>query len=337
MRRVLPGALIGLIGALFAYQVVQADPTTGLGVRLVNGTPAGTPPAGVPLTVYQIDGTQQQIVARGQADSQGGFDWPDLRGPISARYVVSTTYQGAAYRTDPATLPAPAVTLRVYDATADDTTIRIANAGMVIVAVDAATQQIQVLETLTLHNSGPRTFVPSTTGSRGPMGLLRFGLPDGAGNLTPDGQLAAQTIIQVNTGFATDLPLPPGDTTVAYRYDLAYGALESGGYAALSKTLAYPVDRVRVLVPQAAFTVSSPQLAAADPAAVGSRTYRLFQGANLPAHSEVTLELRDLPLNQPLLRTGNAGLQALVGLLLVVAVGLPVGYRRWYQRQVAGA
>jgi len=325
--RVVCAVLLLLLLPVGARSTAYAAPG-GLGVRLINGTPGAAGTVDLPLTVYQVDGTTLQPVAAGRSDTQSAFEWAALSGPVDARYVISTTYQGVAYRTDPATLPAPAVTLRVYEATDDDTAIRIATAGQVIVSVDADRQQITVLETITLRNSGPRTFRPSTAGPRGPMGLLRFGLPGGAGNLTPDSRLAGQSVIQVNTGFATDLPLPPGDTTVGYRYDVAYGALEEGGYAALTKTLPYTVDQVRVLAPPAAYTLRSPQLGAATTTTVGSRTYRLLQGTDLPPHSEVTVELRNLPLNQPLLRPSNPWLQGIVGLLLLGAVSLPLGYRR---------
>ncbi|MGI8586310.1 MAG: hypothetical protein ACR2M0_01295 [Chloroflexia bacterium] len=337
MSRRIAGVLGLLLGLFLAGGLgsVAAAQTAGIAVQIVNGTPGGGAVAGLPLTVYEIDGKQQQVVAQNKADTHGAFAWPSLSGAVSARYVVSTTYQGVAYRTDQLALPASSASLRVYETTQDDKPIRIANAGVVVLGADAATQRISVLETVMLRNSGTRTFLPGTTGPRGPMGLLRFGLPDGAGNLAPDSRLSGATIIQVNTGFATDLPLPPGDTEVAYSYDLAYGAVEESGYTALNRTMPYAVDLFRVLVPQGPYTASSPQLTDAGTATVGSHTYRLFQTKNLPPQSEVTMELRDLPLIEPVLRSSNPWLQLLLGILLICAVGFPLGYRSWYLRRAA--
>ena len=58
------------------------------------------------------------------------------------------------------------------------------------------------------------TFTPSMGGAQGPMGLLRFGLPRNAFDLTMDERLSAFDVIQVDRGFASLLPLPPGSTDV---------------------------------------------------------------------------------------------------------------------------
>lgn len=307
------------------------ESTGGLKVEVRNGTPGGGSVPGLPLTVYEIEGEESRAIVRGETDDQGRASWPDFTGKVSARYAVSTTFQGVAYTTEPAALPDPAggaVVLPVFDASSDDTGVRVATMGMVIIGVDAPTQQIQILETLTLRNDGVRTFLPGTGGPRGPMGLLRFGLPEGAGNLTPDGRLAGHTIIQVETGFATDLPVPPGDTDVTYTYEVAYGALAEGGYALLTKNLPYPTELLRLLSVPGDFTIQSAQLADRGLATVGSRQYRQHEGRDLPARSEISVELRNLPLMLPALRPGNPWLQVIVGMLLLLAVTFPIFYAR---------
>ena len=82
--------------------------------------------------------------------------------------------------------------------------------AVTILEVDDAARTVAVLERYQLVNGGDAPFVPSTTGSQGPMGLLRFGLPRGAFDLTLDLQLAAHDIIQVDRGFASLMPISPG-------------------------------------------------------------------------------------------------------------------------------
>lgn len=324
-------ALLALTSGSLRPAYAQPAPGQNLSVQLINGTPQGAGVAGVALTVFKEEGTQIDAVGNGQTDERGAFTWANLIGAVDARYVISATYQGVLYKTEPAALPA-AVTLRVYDAAGDDSAVRIANAGFVIVKVDAPTQVISLLETVTLRNTGSRAFLPSAGGPRGPMGLLRFGLPEGSGNFTPDAQLAASDIIQVDKGFATDLPLPPGDTAVSFTYDLAYGALPESGYATLTSVLPYPADLVKVLSIPGDFSVESAQLTANGTATIGARVYRQYQAVNLPARAELTIELRNLPLVQPPLRPGNPWLQLVVGVFLLAAIVLPLVYKRRYAR-----
>ncbi len=310
----------------------SAQAGSELQVQVTNGTPGGGPVAGLPLTIYSTAGGQQLVAGAGRTDALGAFSWTGAVGQVGASYVVSTTYAGVAYNSGTVTLPAPPVVLRVYETTSDDTTIRIVSAGLVIARVDAPTQRIQALESATFANSSNRTFLPTATGARGPMGLLRFGLPDGAGNLTTMGQLSASNVIQVDTGFSSDMPLPPGNTDVSYGYEIAYGALSDGGFAQLNKDLPYGVDSFRLLATTGDFSVESPQLASDGSVVVGGRTYRQYSAKSLPAHTQVSVDLSNLPLIQPALRPGNPWLQFSIVILLLAAVALPLIYRRRYMQ-----
>lgn len=331
-----PVLLLGAPACAVQAQVpVQVQGSASLRVRVVNGTPGGGNVTNLPLAVYSVEVDKEQLVSQGRTSGNGTFTWPALTAAVGTSYVVSTTYAGVAYQSEPITVSTTEVTLPVYETTGADSALRISSAGMVVLNVDAATQVLKVLETLTLSNAGTRTFLPSTTGPSGPMGLLRFGLPDGAGNLAPYGRLGGSNIIQVNTGFASDLPVPPGTTDVSFTYELAYGALTEGGYALLSKNISYPTDLLRVLVPRGDFTAQSPQLADKGAVTVGTRAYRRFEGKDLQARTAVSLELRNLPLDQPALRSRNPWLQLAMGGLVLAAAALPLLYKRRQARQGA--
>ncbi len=329
IRRV---ALLPLLVLLAAMTSLSASAQAGsdLKVQVTNGTPGGGPIAGLPITIYSTAGGQQLVAGAGRTDTQGAFSWTGAVGQVGASYVVSTTYAGVAYNSGTVTLPAPPVVLRVYETTSDDTNIRVVSAGLVIANVDAPTQRIQALESATFANSGNRTYLPTAAGARGPMGLLRFGLPDGAGNLTTMGQLSASNVIQVDTGFSSDMPLPPGNTDVSYAYEIAYGALSDGGFAQLNKALPYGADNFRLLAATGDFNIESPQLASDGSVVVGSRTYRQYSAKSLPANTQLSVDLINLPLIQPALRPGNPWLQVSIGILLLAAAALPFIYRRRY-------
>ena len=57
-----------------------------------------------------------------------------------------------------------------------------------------------MVEVVTLANPSDRTYLPSLNEPAGPMGLLRFSLPEGAGALAPGPGLETGEIIQVDTG-----------------------------------------------------------------------------------------------------------------------------------------
>lgn len=312
---------------------VNAQTAGELHVQITNGTPGGGAVQGLPLTIYRQTDANQETAGGGQTDARGAYTWTNLTGDVSALYVVSTTYKGVAYKTQPVNLPAPDVSLRVYEVGGDDARLRIANAGIVILQVDAEMQRIRFLETVTLHNGGDRTFVPSTDGPRGAMGLLRFSLPEGAGNLTVGEGLVDSEVIQIDRGFATNLPVSPGDTSVSFVYEMAYGALQDSGYAQITKDVPYPADSVQLLAVQGDFNVESQQLSNRGLANIGGRVYRKFEASNLSAHSEISVELRNLPLILPALRPGNAWLQVVIGGLALLALALPMLYRRFYLRQ----
>ena len=335
--RALAPAAVRVPAAPAASPALAQSAGAGISVRVVNGTPGGGSVSGLPVAVYQLDSSGSKEVATGETGADGTFSTPELSGDAGATYVVSTTYEGVAYRAEPVgPLPAPDVVLRVYEPGGDEGSVKFTTTGIVILEVDPQLQRLRFLETATLHNSGERTFVPSTEGPRGPMGLLRFGLPDGAGNLAVGEGLADYAVIQVDTGFATDMPVSPGDTNVSFTYEMAYGALSDGtGYAQVNKTFPYPVDLLRVLAVSGDFTVESAQLTEASSATIGERTYRQYEARDLPARTELAVELRHLPLVLPALRTGNGWLQAVVGVLLLAAVALPFIYRRVHGRSYA--
>jgi hypothetical protein len=335
-----PALLIGAFVWLDALPALSALPAQAAGtlqVQVTNGTPGGGAVSGLPLTLFSVDKEQSKVVATGQTDPQGAFTWYDLAPAAGASYVVSTTFQGVAYQSAPVPPPTSTLILRVFDAWPDDTAIRISKSALVILGVDPSTQIVQVLETVTLRNSGNHTFLPRTDGPRGPMGLLRFGLPAGAGNLTPDERLAASSIIQVDVGFATDLPIPPGDTDVSYSYQLPYGSLPDGGYASLNKNLAYPTDVLSVLAIEGGFTIESPELTDRGLTTLGSHRYRRFEGGSLPAQSELSLQLHKLPLILPVLRSDNPWLRGMMAIFLLLAVALPVVYAYRYKARAPSA
>jgi hypothetical protein len=182
--------------------------------------------------------------------------------------------------------------------------------AVTILEVDDDARTVAVLERYQLVNGGDGPFVPSTTGSQGPMGLLRFGLPRGAFDLTLDPQLAAHEIIQVDRGFASLMPIPPGQTDVTYSYRLPYARDTLDLVAAA----VYPTAALWVLAP-ADFAVSGPNLQPDRVVDIGRQRYQLLVASDLAAGQRVTVSVAGLPytprpwlLDETVQRMAAAGL-----------------------------
>jgi len=209
-------------------------------------------------------------------------------------------------------------------APADAPPLRVGRHAVTILQVDGDSHIVEVLERYELLNPSDAPFVPSPTGSQGPMGLLRFGLPPGAFDLTLDPHLAAADVIQIDRGFASFMTVPPGQTDVTFTYRLPYArdALD------LPTVAVYPTATLWALVP-ADLAVSGGGMEARDVVDIGRQRYQVLVAQDLAAGQRLTLSLSGLPftprpwlLDETVQRVAAAAL-ALVGVLAAWA------YARW--------
>jgi hypothetical protein len=168
--------------------------------------------------------------------------------------------------------------------------VSIGRRAITILEADPGSRTLAIFERVELQNENDTPFVPSMDGSQGPMGLLRFSLPRNAFDLTLDDRLSAHDIIQVDRGFASLLPLPPGSTDVNFGYRVPY----AGGEYELSVNAAYPTASLWVLVP-GDFPTSSTDLRLDRTADIGRQRYQVLIADNLAAGQRLSLSLAGLP------------------------------------------
>lgn len=265
--------------------------------QLVNGTPEGESVGGsqVALGIFRNNAFVEE--RNGVADSAGRFRFEGLETSEEYTYRVGALYKGVPYRTEEAIrltpeAPIATVELAVYETTPDDPGLRVARAILMLEGFDRASQTISVLELLALENPGQRTYVPSAGGPQGPMGLLRFALPPGAGALEPGLGLEDAEVIQVDRGFATTRPIPPGVTEIGFSYQVPYAGQ---GYR-FERTVPYETGLLWLLVPDTGVTVVEESAwAPAAPVALGARTYRVLARENLAKGSRLDFSLQGLP------------------------------------------
>ena len=288
----LAAAALWWSGVPAAYAQTPEDTLVVEG-QIVNGTAGGETPSGLSVMLHQ------RSVARSDnlevtADSEGRFRFEGVVFDPDMFYGVSVKYQGAVYGTelDLSGGSPPPVSLTVYEAVDDETSLAVSSASVLMAQVDKASQTLWALEIVRLNNGTDRTYVPGPE----PMKLLRFGLPPGAEGLQVDTNLIGAEVLQVDRGFALTASVPPGEHEVMYAYQFPYAGTE----AVFSRTLHYGAGSVRVLAPYEVAQVSSQQLEGPETVIVGGRSYQELQGSDMPRGSHISLDLVGLP--QPTFR-----------------------------------
>ncbi|HEY7065647.1 MAG TPA: hypothetical protein VII06_29500 [Chloroflexota bacterium] len=168
--------------------------------------------------------------------------------------------------------------------------LAIGRRAITVLEADAASRTVTIFERIELRNDGDAPFEPSMSGSQGPMGLLRFALPRNAFDLTLDDRLSAYDVIQVDRGFASLLPLPPGTTNVQFSYRVPY----AGADYELATNAVYPTESLLLLLPDD-FTTTSADLRLDRTADIGQQKFKVMTADDLAAGQRVSVTLGALP------------------------------------------
>ncbi|HZU05460.1 MAG TPA: hypothetical protein VFB73_05765 [Chloroflexota bacterium] len=214
--------------------------------------------------------------------------------------------------------------------------LKIGQRLVTLLAADGDTRTLAVLERIELLNESDTTFVSSATGplrpgeggrAGPPQGLLRFALPRDAFDLTVDQRLGAYDVIQVDRGFGSLLPVPPGTTDVTFGYRVPY---PSNTYE-WSTTVVYPTAALRVLVP-AEWSVASAVLRPVETVEIGRRRYQVLLAEQLAAGTRVSVTLEGLPFTPRPWLLEETVQRALALALAVIGVLGAWTYAWWWGR-----
>jgi hypothetical protein len=181
----------------------------------------------------------------------------------------------------------------IVPAADDASAIVVERHAIAVLRPDPVDRSFEVLELIVLRNDGDRAWLPRSDGPAGPMGLLRFSLPDGAADLRAGGRLSGQDIFFADRGFATEMPVAPGRQEVTFAYRIRYGA---DAYV-LTKTLPYPTGLLQVQLPAelAGSAVGLVEMVPGDVAAGEGRGYRQLEARDVAPRATIALHLRNLP------------------------------------------
>ena len=294
------------------------SPTGAISGVLVNGTHHDAPVGGATVTLQAATAQgQPKDVTSASSDAHGHFSFSGLDVTGATSYDVYAVYQNGTFTSDSVSFsngPAQQVTLRVYDTSLSDAALHVSLATILFSPPNKQEGFIPVGEFITFDNSATTAYVAAQGPANGmPMGLLRFGLPAGATNLTLGAGFAAnQQITQVSTGFAASATVPPGQSQFAFAFDIPY---TSTSYA-FSYKAEYATDQIAVLLPMGV-AVGAGDFTTQPPVTANGTHYQLFSRGAVQRDQASALGLSQLPTpgERPYL-----AFRALVGLGIVLAL-----------------
>src|SRR5207302_1668036 len=218
-----------LLVVCFSLPAHAAGNTGHIYGQLLDGSNKNAPVAGTHVTLQMAQGDNARDVSSATTDAHGSFSFADLATGKSISYAVYSRYQGAQYTSAIISLdtkPAQQLNLTVYQATKSTANIAIVRATILLRQPDAQKGIIPVSELFIFRNLDSRTYVGSLDASKGKPNALRFSLPHTASKVSLGKGFEGYNAIQVDTGFASDAAVPPGDSQFAFTFDMPYSASE---------------------------------------------------------------------------------------------------------------
>jgi hypothetical protein len=318
------GALLA-IAAILAVLVfagpalAQPGDTFAISGHVVNGTAGAGIPTNVQIQAYGYTAGRVDGPWTASIDENGAYRVEDVARVDGAIYVLGIDYSGASYAErleQPGTTPLVTKDLTVYESSQVDPGIQFEQAAILVSNVDGGQGVMSVLEIHRLDNPTDRTFAPSAAGPGGPAGLLVFPLPAEAYDLRAEVGLDPARLVQIDRGFASLAPVPPGRTEIGFSYKFPY----TDTSFQLNRTVRYPISRFNVLVPQDGPAVESDRLAPSDVASFGGKSYRTLTGGPLAVGQPLQISFSGLPLPGGPLGRVPAGAAAIAGVVIGLVV-----------------
>ena len=227
------------------------------------------------------------------SDADGRFRFEGLEVSPDLSYVVSTSYLGVDYSTEPIDLnqPPPPIHLLVYETIDQDGDISILRASMAVPRVDSSTGLIQVLEVVTFVNQGDRTYVGQLLTDPEGGGVLRLHLSPGSLDLVLGTGFGVNGPLPASDGMLGRTPVPPGEFLVVYAYKVPF----TDEARTIEKLYAYPVSRATFLIDTAGPSPSSQQLTSVETVNVNGVPNFQLSGGDFQPGEPVSVTLTGLP------------------------------------------
>jgi mono/diheme cytochrome c family protein len=286
--------------------------------KIVNGTPGGSVPPGLPVTLHGFDADTEVVTEKTTSDASGAFRFDGLQVVSGRIFGVTAEYNGVSYYSQGAHVTDPATPLdlpvTIYDTTTQADTIGVDRIHLLF---DFSAQGVvQVVELWVLSNHGDRTIV-SPAGA----GTFKVALPPGAANLGfQEGALGGR-YLSTQDGFADTQPIPPGSASAQLIFSFTLPYARSLDF---SQSTGYAVDAVVVLVPEGGPAVRAAGLQDLGTNQASGESLHSYALGALTSGQKVSLQISGSSVGSAPPVTSEVGIAIGAGVLgaVLVLVGL---------------
>ncbi len=242
------------------------------------------PAAGLMVVAHAVSQTKQGPIDSMRADAAGRFHFRVARPDSSAVYVVSASWDGIGYFSNPIEgqdrTGSDTIALLLFDTASAGEPLSIGTRHVVITRASQDGSR-HVLDIVSIVNGGTTTRV----GRDSTAPVWRMRLPDGVvGPAVGEGDVPASAVRFENGFVLVSAPIPPGEKQIAVTYDLPAGR----------KRLEVPVDQPTELVEVLAedsLTTPVNLLTRTDPMPVEDRVFQRFIATDLKAGARPAVSL----------------------------------------------
>lgn len=256
------------------------------------------------------------------------FEFTNLMQDEDIQYRLAWEYGGVMDQislvdeADPQNMP-----VVIYETTDSLENIRVGAHATIIPTVVGSDRLMGALDLVTIRNDGDRTFVPDPSNPNFTgLNMVRFSLPRGYEELAVDSVLPQGQLLEIDTGFAMTNPVPPGEHEILYSYAINY----SGTKLEFTRTLAFGVDELRVLIPPELGDVVAEGMKPTKTTELGETVYKEFSGTGYEPGFKMNFAIVDMPqpglfkrMNESI-PGGNAVMFGSVIVVAAVMMGLVV-------------
>jgi mono/diheme cytochrome c family protein len=318
-------ALAGYVRSLGSNSVSAQAPATQAvaanGVirgKVTNGTPGGSLPEGVEVTLTGFDGEAEAYSETVGLSSDGIFEFTEVPAVAGRIYGATVSYGDVLYFSEGAHLTGDAkpldLPITVFETKTDPSGMRVER--LHILFDFSLPDVVQVLELWVLSNESDRSVVAAPQ-----RGSVEVTLPEGATELAFEDGSVGDRYILTETGFGDTQPIVPGNATsqFIFSYRLPYD-----GRLSFRQPTNYAVTAAVVLLPSEGVTAKGTALQDLGVQQMGGQAVHNYAAGAIPAGAALELDLSGRPSAAASAAEPNRWTNVIVGLgvlggLLIIA------------------
>jgi mono/diheme cytochrome c family protein len=261
---------------------------------LTQGTPDGSEPSDVPVTLFGFLNFTQVMSATTTSAADGSFQFQGLSTDPEIAYIVEADYADVGYTSEFLRLspdaPIQELTLNVYEFSDDDSGLVVSRANWIL---DHQPGELLAGVIMVYSNRNEATYSGTTIEGADRPVTLAIPMPPEAIDLQfPDGVLGGR-YLRIGDMIWDTASVPPGEEIrqVFVSYRLPY----DGDSISIDQRWVYPVDSLNLLVADLPdLTVEAEPLTFMSNDTLEGVEFQLWNGEALPAETIVTADLAGL-------------------------------------------